>query len=466
MLVFLINFYLACREFRYKYRPGIYFIGDDMKGLLPILIALLLFTQGKDLFAQGIASAMGEISTVGFDGPFDVVRNPALLAQEERTGGFGLTLIYQPYDAYRTTPDAEFKSSFFTMLDREFVIFDPDTLLLIGGAAFYFRTDRFAFGISMSQSYDDEESESLLRLTLSFGPTTSRTFNNTSKREMETQSNMSCSYLVVPGLSLGFQYQFKYKTSSSKESSKLYTGSILDSTEKKEEDTRTYTSTVNIGVLYRTSSLQLGAIVTAGDYTLKRSSYADVKYNPPPTIDYDISDVTSLEGTYNGAPGMVLGCLYSLTPSFAIAAEAGFRIPLKYDESDLSPSTTGYVDTDVTTKNHFGYLFSMGVQYRVDANLMLACGLLARIFSVESVSESTSGRGEQEIDYRLYSLRLGLEKKVFDNGYIVLFSAVDYGMFSIVSSENQSGPGNLTIKFNLSQKVMSLNAGISYIHYF
>ena len=438
-----------------------------MKGLLPILITLLLFTQGKVLLAQGISSAMGEISTVGFDGPFDVVRNPALLAQEERTGGLGLTLIYQPYDAFRTTPDAEFKSSFFTLLDREFVIFDPDTLLLIGGAVFYFRTDRFAFGMSVSQSYDDEESGSLLRLTISLGPSTSRIFNNTSKREMETQSNMNFAYLVAPGLSLGLQYQFKYKTSSSVEESVNYIGSAIDTTETKEEDTKTYTSTVNMGVLYRTSSLQLGAIVTAGDYSLKRSSYTNIRddYSPPFDV-YDISDVTSLEGTYNGAPGMVLGCLYSLTQGFAIAAEAGFRIPLKYNESDLSPSATGYVEADVTTKNHFGYLLSMGVQYRVDANLMLACGLLARIFSVESVSESTSGRAEQEIDYRLYSLRLGLEKKVFDNGFIVLFSAVDYGMFSIVSSENQSGPGNLTIKFDLSQKVMSVNAGISYIHYF
>lgn len=439
---------------------------DTMKHILTMLCVLMALAPGKDLFAQGMASAMGEISTVVLDGPFDTVRNPALLAQEERTGALGFTIIYQSYDSYRTTPDAEFKSTFFTLIDREFIVYDPDTLLVIGGAAFYSRGDRFAFGMSLSHSYNNEESESFLRMTLFPGPTTNRITNESSKRERETQMNMNFAYLVASGLSLGFQYQFKYKTEYSNEESSSYVGTVLDTVEKKEEDTKTYTSTLNIGAFYRTSSLQLGALVTAGDYAFKRTSYANIKYNPPPTIDYDIADVTSLEGMYNGAPGLVLGCLYSLTGSFAIAAEAGFRVPLEYGETVLYPSSSGYEDTDVTTKNHFGYLFSLGIQYRIDANLKLACGGLMRIFSTDSSSESANRTSEQEINYQLYSMRFGLEKKVFDSGYIVLFTSLDYGRFAISSSEVQSGLGALTMKFDLSRNVVSLNAGLSYIQYF
>jgi hypothetical protein len=436
-----------------------------MKSLLTLLIALLLFARGMELYAQGIHSAMGEISTVGFDGPFDATRNPALLAQEERKGGLGFTLIYQPYDAYSTTPDAEFKSVFFTTIDRDFVVFDPDTLLLIGGAAFYIRSDRYAFGMSLFQTCDDDKSKNMIRLTLT-GPVTSRMYGETVNREMETQSNINFAFLAIPGLSLGAQYQFKYNTSSKVEESVSYVGSTLDSGEKKEDDTTTYTSTLNFGALYRTSSLQLGAIVTAGDYALKQTSYAHLKYNPPPTVLYNISDETSLEGVYNGAPGMVLGCLYSLTRSFAVAGEAGFRIPLEYEENDLSPASSGYVDVDVTTKNSFGYLFSMGAQYRVDSNLILACGFLTRAFSFESSAVSTAGKAEQEADFRLFSARLGLEKKVFDNGYIVLFSAVEHVRISMMMYMEESGPGGLSYRIEISQKIWSLNAGISYIHYF
>jgi len=442
---------------------------NDMKHLMTLMLAMMALVPGKQIFAQGMASAMGEMTTVVLDGPFDVSRNPALLAQEERTGALGFMIIYQPYDSYRTTPDADFKGSFFTLIDKDFIVYDPDTLVLIGGAAFYSRTDRFAFGLSLSHSYNDEKSESFIRLTTSFGPTTSRTFTEGSKRERETQSNMNFAYLVAPGLSFGMQYQFKYKTMSSVEESKSYTTTTLESEEKKSEDTKTYASTLNFGALYRTSSLQAGMLVTAGDYTFKRSSYANLKIddNPlPATVEYDISDVTSLDSAYNGAPGMVIGCLYSITGSLAVAAEAGFRIPLEYNENDLAPATTGYIETDITTKNHFGYLISVGMQYRIDANLTLACGGLIRNFSIESVSESTAAKSREEIDYQLYSFRFGLQKKVFDNGYVVLLSAVDYGSFSIMSSEEQSGPVGLTMKFDLSRKVMSINAGISYIHFF
>jgi hypothetical protein len=463
--VFRKKYYIAGHRVRYIYRVV---HKDDMKYLMTMLFALLALAPVKKLYAQGMASAMGEMSTIVLDGPFDVGRNPALLAQEERTGALGFTVIYQSYDSYRTTPDADLKSAFSTTIDREFIVYDPDTFLLIGGAAFFSRSDRFAFGMSFSQSYKDEKSESFLRVTLAPGPFTSRMYGEQSQLEKEVQSNMNLAYLVMPGLSIGMQYQFKYKTSSSTDDSKSYAWTTLDTAEKKEEDSKSYTSTLNFGVLYRMSSLQLGALVTAGDYTLKRSSYKNIKedYDPVYTVDYNISAVTSLEGTYNGAPGMVLGCLYSLTQDFAIAAEAGFRIPLEYHESDLTPSTTGYVEDDVTTKNHFGYLFSAGIQYRVDANLKFACGGLVRYFSFKTEGESTAATSVQEVDYQLYSFRLGLEKKVFDDGYIVLFSSLDYGRFSIRSSEVWSGPGSISMKFDMSRSVLSLSAGISYIHYF
>ncbi len=435
-----------------------------MKHLMTLMLAMMALVPGKQIFAQGMASAMGEMTTVVLDGPFDVSRNPALLAQEERTGALGFAFIYQPYDSYRSSADANFATPLFTTIDNDFLVFDPDTLLLIGGAAFYVRSGSVAFGMSASHSYNNEEAENLLRLTISAGPTTSRMYSESREQKRETQSNMDFAYLVAPGLSLGAQFQFKYGTSSKVEESSSYIGAVLDSEEETREDAKTYTSTLNLGALYRTSFLQAGAVVTAGDYTLKRTSYSEIEYKPPPTVAHDISDVTSLEGVYNGAPGMVLGCLSSLAGNFDVAAEAGFKIPMEYRENGLAPSGTGYEDTDITTKNRFMYLVSVGAQYRVDAGLKLACGGLMRAFSFESESVSPSTVSEQEVDYRLYSFRMGLEKKVFDSGYIVLFTALDYGTFSMSMRSTEASA--LSMEFDINRSVFSINAGISYIHFF
>jgi hypothetical protein len=304
--------------------------------LIPVLIVLTF----SSLFAVGRGHSMGGVSSVVSDGPFDAVRNPALLTLQTDENALGIYAKYLAYDRTQITFDASFHD-----INPQVDVATQDRSGMALLIAYAHRLGNTVLGFAI---VDDDECQifsSKTKTEIEATIPSLGTYNISGEEKTEGYNphlSASLGFNLSKNSALGFQFSFKYKEKdiTSDELTKA-NGTVVERIEKEQKLT-TYAFTAVVGYLFRDKDSQLGFGFDIGEFTWQDQDY-DYHYRD---LDY-ASEMTPIDNSFTGSESYSFGPKYTrgfgfvgggyqrLSSLFAIALEGEFRIGSSYKVTSL-----------------------------------------------------------------------------------------------------------------------------------
>ncbi|MDY6934395.1 MAG: hypothetical protein SVZ03_09265 [Spirochaetota bacterium] len=324
-------------------------------------IYLIILHLTTDLaLASGKATSMGLLTSIASDGPFDVVRNPALLTLQKKNNSTG---IFSSFTSHHTSYSSTLNNIYSYnsyMSSNEIIDFQmynnfgkPDLYSMNIQLAYTAVIGKSFFGLSLT-GIESEIYTSSKRRYMSVSNVTmteQNSLNTTSAQELvhaiEKIKGLAPSFISAVGYnitkknSIGFQLSLGYL----QKEMEIITNSIsiTESNEYYEEtkiqkDTYAYSAEMGFGYLYKESGTHVGILLRSGDFTLKREEMEFSKSSTysiyPDSSPFGKSDYSYI-GRYTKGAALSAGCYKRINPLFAIAIEGTLKFENVYNDKGL-----------------------------------------------------------------------------------------------------------------------------------
>ena len=244
-------------------------MGDLTRFFITQLI--IIFSFSSSLFALGRGIAMGGMTSVVSDGPFDAAKNPALLTVMKDEHSFGISGKYLAYTRTLITFDAQLSG-----VDPEVDIAKQDRSTMSTLLAYSVRIGKPVIGFAIVDEdnghFYSSSSETEITAILP-GPST---YNTISKEETEGNQPVfitSIGYRVSESSSVGLQLSLKYHGKNIKSKERTSKDSVDMAFVEKDITVRTYSYSAAAGYLYRDRDTQLGFVFKMGQFSWSNQDF-------------------------------------------------------------------------------------------------------------------------------------------------------------------------------------------------
>lgn len=430
-----------------------------------IIIVLVFFLLSfQSAFAQSLASAMGDNISVLPSGAADAARNPALLLGEILPGEVSVYAGYLLYDEQNLDVDAEIKMPPLYVERGPFETYDPRKSLIEGGAAYYRKFGKAAFGMAVYGKSKKEKSSYDLHLSVSAVSKEIVFRNEGLNYESNTTGYAAFAYQINNWVSFGIQYKFEYKYEYEETENERYTNSTLSSLEYESTARKSYISSIVAGLIIKKNAFQIGFLLLSPELSIKTNNYENEKNDyDNPANSFSISDSTSRQLIRTSSLGFIIGMGYTVTGDFSVAGEGGFRMSGSFSERILVIENKNYEETDSDVDYKAMMIFSLGLRYRIDNSLSLACGGFGRYFSMKNEYHVISSSSIAEIDISQFGIRFGIEKRITPFYSIVFVGSAER---MNIKSDVVKTQGNMTMNFSNTEKEHYFTASVAVRMFF
>lgn len=349
-----------------------------------MFFCMLFLLAASEAFPRGRGTAMGDLRSVVSTGPFDTVRNPALLISQTAENAFGFFCSYSAYfpvdDSFNNVLNTENKATS-TYLDFECET-DQEKQDITGMSAQMANSTRIGDVVLGFALTDVDNSQ----LTLSEKEVSSYnvavdSFSNfveikRSETSKTTEINPGFATALAGSISdtssIGMQVLVKYygKEEEREITEKHVVNSITEQSvyEKREHEIRKISAELGFGYLYSKDDIQAGLLVRTGDYSwieksLKIQIHTESIATPPP--DADASGKGRIKGAYTSGPGITAGGYTRINRYFGLALESSFRFDNVYTDKDLDykADTDEFIEREFITEMRNAVSFRAGIEY-------------------------------------------------------------------------------------------------------
>ncbi len=314
---------------------------------------IIIFSFSSSLFALGRGIAMGGMTSVVSDGPFDAAKNPALLTVMKDEHSFGISGKYLAYTRTLITFDAQLSG-----VDPEVDIAKQDRSTMSALLAYSVRIGKPVIGFAIVDEdnghFYSSSSETEITAILP-GPST---YNTISKEETEGNQPVfitSIGYRVSESSSVGLQLSLKYHGRNIKSKERTSVDSVDMAFVEKDITVRTYSYSAAAGYLYRDRDTQLGFVFKMGQFSWSNQDFryrfddlniAITEAAPVDNSSKD-SDSYSSSGKYTEGMGFIAGGYQRLNSLFAISLEGEFKIGNSFRMTSLELYDDSSTDNEI-----------------------------------------------------------------------------------------------------------------------
>ncbi len=464
-----------------------------------ISILIILLFQGINLQAQGtnhqqifetqgMASSMGRITTVSTDGPFDVLRNPAILTAQKENNAAAAGISREAYNNFDSSINADVTLLGQNNISLTGISFSSDfarEFYMNCGIAYSRRfTDNFSAGIAASGTAETMKNKNTTRMDVSIttpGYTADLrrySYAEETERNKTAYAAISAGYKFLSNLSAGIQIKAEYQRSEKSSTEETFAPNESSTVKTKKSD-ETASPVIGLGLHYRDSLQEAGLLLTSGRYLWERT--ADKTYyhdELDSSNNYDLKNNKLKDPKYTEGPGIIAGYYIQLNPLIGLALEAGCVFPRTYKKHTLMylSEEKNYYDAETEVENKFAFMVNGGIKLNPYKDITAALGGGYRIISDEAtaseifLSHQTS-KEKSDVKFTGYLVTLGLENKILQASKLVI--SMDLIIVRISSSgmnrTDKSYPNDSSsMEMEMEQKINGLffNTGIAYVQYF
>jgi len=365
---------------------------------LKIFLLLLLFTQ--ILSANGFSA--GGIMSVYDDGPFNAVKNPALLVRTDSS--VGLFIYGSPYAKGKSTlleingnDDGNTKTD-----SRKFAS---------SNLSFVKSLKKVSFGLSFALQNDDDNYYSRKSSGSYLG---TDTFSTNEKRNA-VGAFLSAAYKINSAYSIGLRMYTSYKKESNEEDE----FNVIRIVKEKNTDSFAISPAFGFNMTSRRNLVEFGFLLSGGTFVKKKYDYNFTRSDGKKGND---SYSSKFEMTQS--PSITIGILKRFK-KISFSAESVFYIPAKYDDKGFSVNDEGtsIVVTDKKCKNTFRIDQRLGCEYMISRSTAVSCGIgYIQMRQNNDLSKLTES-GEDRVDVRIFLFSLGIDKKLSPDTKIIVASS-------------------------------------------
>ncbi len=462
-----------------------------------ILIFVIAFAlSAEDLLAYGRAYNMGRLQTVSTNGPFDVMRNPAVLATQEANNVFGVGIACGTYSSYDTLSSIDTDLNM-TELDpsRPIDQISTDgsidtsftkTLSLTGAMAYSKKiTENLCAGLAVGQLVENEEMDIKIVQSIIFSGTTLPTLSpytyTVNSTRYQKQKNYSSTTNCMPsfgyrisrhnsiGLHINMEYIYKIKeekstvygeeVSTTNPDPPIVTEERTDLT--KESKSKSISATIGLGYLLKTDDQEIGLLISSGKFSFIKNIYKDKSQ------DYDISESTPYKGDYVENTGITAGYYRRITSFLGIALEAGYNLPREYKETVfiLEEGTDIYEEEEKSVNREHMYKLSGGIEINLSQHMKLGVGGTFYTFQGIEKLEKSSSDEESTMKIDIYIGTSGIDHRISENSKLTIYTEFQY-FENEMKMKSTSKTENYKVEFSNDIKTTQFNLGISFAQFF
>ena len=438
-----------------------------------IIQLIVLFSFSGSLLALGRGIAMGSMTSVVSDGPFDAAKNPALLTLLGSSQSLG---IYGKYLAY-SRPLVSFDASF-PGFDPELDVAEQEKSSMTCLLAYSVRLGKPVLGFAVIEGDNGQfytfDSKTKITATISgIG-----TIDNISEEKTEGNNPVlftSIGIAISEKSSIGFQLSLKYQREniSSKERTSI---DLTDMAFVEKDITVTSLSySAGAGYLYRDRDTQLGFVFNMGQFTWTSQDFRyrfddlNIALTEGSPVDNSSkgSDSYSSSGKYTKGMSFIAGGYQRINSIFSIALEGEFTIENTFKATSLNlyddTSTDNEVYAIVESKNNIASNNSVFIRGGVEVNAFQPVTLMAGGGYVLFMGRSNALDADVYASSRnvVYLFTCGA---IYRYSERISISAV--GLIAQFDGEflqqAQDGSGGYSLEMELEETNVSLFAGIVY----
>jgi hypothetical protein len=304
-----------------------------------IIQLIVLFSFSSSLFALGRGIAMGGMTSVVSDGPFDAAKNPALLSLQANNNALGIVLKYQNY----------LDSDISAEIDFAGVDADVDSEKLEGKSLGCF----LAYSIKLGNPViafavtDSGNGQYYLREVKSTFTVIAGVDQHKSKiiedvEEYNPVFHTSIGFNISDRSSIGFRVSVRYSSKEDDENKRNFLNGSETALVDQKLTTNILSYSVGTGYLYREGGTQIGLLFYIGEFSWRKQelsySFQDRDVPVPDPVDDSSSDSDSYSssGKYTEGMRFVAGGYHRLNTFLAIALEGEFRIGNSFRQTELT----------------------------------------------------------------------------------------------------------------------------------
>jgi hypothetical protein len=318
-----------------------------------IIQLIVLFSFSSSLFALGRGIAMGGMTSVVSDGPFDAAKNPALLTVMKDEQSFGIYGKYLAYTRTSITFDA-----YFLGVDPEIDTAKQDRSTMSGLLAYSLRIGKPVIGFAIVDGDEGQFYSSSTETEITATISGIGTFNTVSKEETELNSpvfHSSIGYRVSENSSVGLQLMLKYHGKNIKSKEMTSVDSVDMAFVEKDITVRTFSYSVAAGYLYRDRDTQLGFVFNMGQFSWSNQDFRyrfddmNIAITEGTPVDNSSkgSDSYSSSGKYTKGMSFIAGGYQRLSSLFAISLEGEFTIENSFHITSLELYDDSSTDNEI-----------------------------------------------------------------------------------------------------------------------
>ncbi|MBP7902188.1 MAG: hypothetical protein KA015_05175 [Spirochaetes bacterium] len=381
----------------------------DLFTFIKIISMLIMFPV--TLSASGIS--IGGIMSVYDDGPFNAVKNPALLTRTDTS--IGAILYGSPY--------AKGKTTLFEINGVDTGSNKTDSRKTFSSnLSFVKSSKKISFGLSLALQDDDNYSSRK----------SSGTYSGSDRYSDNEKSNaigsyLSAGYKMTSDYSIGLRMYCAYK--NEKKDEKEF--QIPDNVTKSNIKSLNISPALGFHANSRRNKYEIGIILSGGTFTKKKY---DFSYYESDSVNGKNSSSSGFEITKS--PSITLGVLKRYKKS-SLIAETAIYIPTKHDDKTCSIDiSTGDIKIeDIKRSNSFRFEQKLGYEYSFSSSSAFSCGLgylqIRQKEDFSTLSESI----RNNIDVRAFIFSLGFDKKISGDTKILL-ACSNYVIFNKLESKS------------------------------
>ena len=336
------------------------------------------------------------------DGPFNAVKNPALLVRTDSS--VGLFIYGSPYAKGKSTlleingtDDGNTKTD-----SRKFAS---------SNLSFVKSLKKVSFGLSFALQNDDDNYYSRKSSGSYLG---TDTFSTNEKRNA-VGAFLSAAYKINSAYSIGLRMYTSYKKESNEEDE----FNVIRIVKEKNTDSFAISPAFGFNMTSRRNLVEFGFLLSGGTFVKKKYDYNFTRSDGKKGND---SYSSKFEMTQS--PSITIGILKRFK-KISFSAESVFYIPAKYDDKGFSVNDEGtsIVVTDKKCKNTFRIDQRLGCEYMISRSTAVSCGIgYIQMRQNNDLSKLTES-GEDRVDVRIFLFSLGIDKKLSPDTKIIVASS-------------------------------------------
>lgn len=410
--------------------------------------AIVLLMSVTVVYAAGTGTNMGYLNTVVTDGPFDAMRNPALLTMLKSPMAVGAEGILTVHESYDLSGSGMYNTNAIAISYD-----DPDVTEWEGALVFAMKLGNNAvLGIGASHERNAETAKSLMNIP-------ALTYSSTTETDESTDASnayLSLGYRLMPALSLGVGLRAGY-LKKEEEESEIGGGD----TKLTNDDRTSMLYSGNIGLLYTMNDMQVGFTFTTGTYSRQKQDYSKTATG---SATYSINGEVSYTGRYSEAPAFILGFSRIISPLLTIGVEGGLGLGRTFDNRIATEANNAIEVVNVETEMDPSYFIAGGVALHLNDQMILGAGIRYSAMKQTEKKVTSTSREENVFESSNIMVTLGLEYEISSATRFVVFGAYRHANYDITNTNTEFAGDVIVV--DMERKISSFDAGIGFIQNF